>query len=232
MSRRIGNRLLDQLDRSETELIFQAGALVTLSPREWLITSGGPIASVYFPLDAVISLLTRANGHGDIEVVTVGNEGLVGLPRAWGVTDLDPLDAAQVLFPGRALRIDAERFQSWIRAEPAAAEVVASYTSDFVLQLRQQVVCSGLHSIEQRIARWILSAEDKLGRDQFPVTQEFLAQMLGVRRPSVTTAARHLQLRGCIDYRRGQLRVLDRAALERESCDCYQVVRTLFGASR
>jgi len=122
----------------------------------------------------------------------------------------------------------AEAFTAELARGAGLANVVRRYTQAFVSQLSQQVACNGLHSIEERCARWLLLTHDRVGADEFPLTQEFLAQMLGVRRASVTVVAGTLQQAGFIRYGRGRVKVTDRSGLEQASCDCYRVLREVF----
>jgi CRP-like cAMP-binding protein len=124
--------------------------------------------------------------------------------------------------------MDADVFASKISAGGALGEIVRRYTQAFVSQITQQVACNGLHSVEERCARWILLTNDRVGADEFPLTHEFLAQMLGVRRPSVTVVAGILQQAGFIRFRRGRIQITDRKGLESASCRCYRVLREVF----
>jgi CRP-like cAMP-binding protein len=190
--------------------------------------AGARIDSVYFPLQSVVSLLTRAKGTTGVEVATIGNEGLVGISLSWGAATLNPSEFFQVQVPGPALRLNADAFTLELARRAGLANIVQRYTQAFVSQLSQQVACNGLHSIEQRCARWMLGTHDRVGSDDFPLTQEFLAQMLGVRRASVTGVAGFLQQAGFIRYRRGRVTVTDRPGLEGASCECYASLREVF----
>src|SRR5204863_5318248 len=129
---------------------------------------------------------------------------------------------------GDALRMSADEFAREISKPKAFRDLVQHYTQAFFAQVSQQVACNGLHSVQERCARWLLLTHDRVGADEFPLTQEFLAQMLGVRRASVTVAAGALQRAGFIRFRRGRLTVLDREGLEGSSCECYRVIRGEF----
>jgi CRP-like cAMP-binding protein len=225
---REGNRLLDSLPPAERGRIAGAVDEIRLELKEQLYNSGERIDSVYFPLGSVVSLLTRVEGTPGVEVATIGNEGLVGVSLSWGATTLNPADILQVQVPGGALRMDARAFTAELARGAGLASVVRRYTQAFVSQLSQQVACNGLHSIEERCARWLLLTHDRVGADEFPLTQEFLAQMLGVRRASVTVVAGTLQQAGFIRYGRGRVRITDRAGLEQTSCQCYPVLREVF----
>lgn len=199
-----------------------------LDLKEQVHVPGGRIDSVYFPLDAVASLLNLVEDEGGVEVATIGNEGLVGLPVSWGAGYANSRELVQVQVPGEVLRMDADVFGAEIAGQGSLSSVVQRYTQAFFAQLTQQVACNGLHSIQERCARWLLLTHDRVGSDEFPLTQEFLAQMLGARRPTVSTAAGILSQAGFIRYRRGRLTVTDREGLESASCECYAVVRDVF----
>jgi len=223
-----GNRLLDTLAIEERSGLAGEVEEIQLELKERLCEAGGHIDSVYFPLTAVVSMLNDADGSGGVEIATIGNEGLVGVSLSWGATTLNPAEFLQVQVPGVALRMDAEVFVRDFSQGNGLTDVVHRYTQAFVSQLSQQVACNGLHSIEERCARWLLLTHDRVGSNDFPMTQEFLAQMLGVRRPSVTVVAGILQQAGFIRYRRGMVQITDRRGLEEASCECYRVLREVF----
>jgi CRP-like cAMP-binding protein len=220
-----GNRLLDSLDEDDRRRLTRDVEAVRFKLMEKLFDASNRIDCVYFPLQSVVSILTRAQGTNGVEVATIGNEGLVGISLSWGAAELNPAEVLQVQVPGSALRMPAETFTAELAQDSGLAGVVRRYTQAFVSQLMQQVACNGLHSIEQRCARWMLLTHDRVGADEFPLTQEFLAQMLGVRRASVTVVAGILQQAGFIRYRRGRVTVTDRAGLEGATCECYAVLR-------
>ncbi|MCU1491021.1 MAG: transcriptional regulator, Crp/Fnr family [Acidimicrobiaceae bacterium] len=223
-----GNRLLDSLAADEQERLATEVDEVQLKMKEQLCCAGDRIDSVYFPLSCVVSLLTRLEGTPGVEVATIGNEGLVGVSLSWGAAVLNPTELLQVQVPGRALRMDAQVFTARLAEDTALAAVVRRYTQAFFSQISQQVACNGLHSIEERCARWMLLTHDRVGADDFPLTQEFLAQMLGVRRASVSLVAGILQQAGFIRYQRGRVAVTDRPGLETASCECYPVLCEVF----
>jgi CRP-like cAMP-binding protein len=222
------NRLLELLPPDDMARISNALDEVELELREPLCNSGEPIENVYFPIGSVVSLLTRVEPTSGVEVATVGNEGLVGISLSWGAAALNPADFFQVQVPGRALRMGADLFKDELALGGGVASIVHKYTQAFVSQICQQVACNALHSIEERCARWMLLTNDRVGGDKFPLTQEFLAQMLGVRRASVSAVAGVLQRANVIRYHRGWVSVTDRAGLEAASCSCYAVLREVF----
>ena len=189
----LGNRLLDSLAPDERNRLACYIEEVRLQVKESLCVSGERIGSVYFPLRSVVCLLARAQGTSGVEVATIGNEGLVGVSLFWGAATLNPAEILQVQVPGIALRMDAEVFSAELTRAGALTEAVRRYTQAFVSQLSQQVACNALHSIEERCARWMLLTHDRMGMEEFPLTQEFLAQLLGVRRASISAVAGELQ---------------------------------------
>ena len=223
-----GNRLLDSLPADEQADMAPHLEQVRLELKELLLEQGKRIDSVYFPTTAVASLLNLVEDTSGIEIATVGNEGLVGLSLSWGIDTFNPREFVQCQVPGDALVMDADTFASKSSAGGELTWLVHRYTQAFVSQIGQQVACNGLHSIEERCARWMLLTHDRVGSDEFPLTQEFLAQMLGVRRPSVTVVAGILQQAGFIRFRRGRITITDRRGLEGASCDCYNVLREVF----
>jgi CRP-like cAMP-binding protein len=223
-----GNRLLDSLSPAKQADLAPHLEKVRLELKDLLFEQGKRIDSVYFPITAVASLLNLVEDTSGVEIATIGNEGLVGLSVSWGIDTFNPREFVQCQVPGDALVMDAETFASKVAAGGELTWLVHRYTQAFVTQIGQQVACNGLHSIEERCARWMLLTHDRVGSDEFPLTQEFLAQMLGVRRPSVTVVAGILQQAGFIRFRRGRITITDRRGLENASCDCYRVLREVF----
>jgi CRP-like cAMP-binding protein len=199
---------------------------VSLGIKEVIYEPDGPIPHVDFPLDSVYSLvIVMADGRA-VEVGTVGNEGMVGLPLFLG-SDRSPYQAFTQV-PGDSLRMRAEDFREEMGRQGQLAGLLRRYNQALMNQMAYSVACNRLHSVEERMCRWLLMSHDRVGADRFPMTQEFLAQMLGVRRPSVTVVAGVLQKAGLIAYARGWVVILDRAGLEAASCECYRVVRDEF----
>jgi CRP-like cAMP-binding protein len=223
-----GNRLLDSLPPAQKAELAPHLEHVRLELKELLFEAGKRIDSVYFPITAVASLLNLVEDTFGVEIATIGNEGLVGLSLSWGIDTFNPREFVQCQVPGDALVMDAETFASKVAAGGELTWLVHRYTQAFVTQIGQQVACNGLHSIEERCARWMLLTHDRVGSDEFPLTQEFLAQMLGVRRPSVTVVAGILQQAGFIRFHRGRFTITDRRGLENSACDCYRVLREVF----
>jgi CRP-like cAMP-binding protein len=221
------NRLLAALPAHEYERLRPHLERTSLGIKESLYEANQPISSVYFPCNVVISLLTVMEDGAAVEVGTIGNEGMVGLPIVLGTETFPGKAFCQI--PGAAMRMEAQQaFREEIRRDGPLQDLVRRYTHTLFTQVAQSAACNRLHSIEERCARWLLMAHDRVGADEFALTQEFLSQMLGVRRPSVSIAAGMLQKAGFIRYRRGKIAVLDRPGLESASCECYQVIRQEF----
>src|ERR687887_319626 len=218
------NRLLRALSPAARQPLLPALELVALGLRERLIEPEVPIPFVYFPLHGVVSLVRTLGDGTQIEVVAIGNEGLIGLPLVLDANTI-PLTAF-VQIEGEALRMEAEVFGRLLREGTGTlSHLLYRYSQALFNQLAQHLVCNRRHRIAQRCARWLLLTHDRVGRDEFPLTHEFLALMLGVRRASVTEVAGRLQKAGLIHYRLGRMRVLDRAGLEAASCECYGVIK-------
>jgi CRP-like cAMP-binding protein len=175
---------------------------------------------VYFPTSGVISLMTPLEDGGAIETATIGYEGMVGVHAFLGGGGLSSLLAMSQV-PGEMLVMDVDHFRAEATAPGKLPAVLHAYTQALFAQISQAVACNVSHEIQQRTAKWLLQTHDRAKADSFELTQEFLADMLGVTRPSVTVAARSLQSAGLISYRRGGISVLDRAGLEDASCECY-----------
>jgi CRP-like cAMP-binding protein len=222
-----GNRLLDALPADDYQRLLGDTAAATFRLKDVLLTPGKPIDRVYFPQGAVISLLTTMDDGSSIEIATIGNEGFVGVPLFLGAQAMGARDLYQVQVPGQAMAMDARAFLVASGRDPLRG-LVQRYTQALFTQVTQQVACNGLHSVEERCSRWMLLTHDRVGSDDFPLTQEFLAQMLGVRRASVTVAAGALQHAGFIRYYRGRVTIINREGLEDASCECYRIIRGEF----
>jgi CRP-like cAMP-binding protein len=222
-----GNRLLEALPPGEYQRLLGDTTAATFRLKDVLLTPGKPIETVYFPQGALISLLTTMDDGSSIEIATIGNEGFVGVPVFLGAQVMGARDLYQVQVPGQAMAMDARAFLVAAGRDPLRG-LVQRYAQALFTQVTQQVACNGLHSVEERCSRWMLLTHDRVGSDDFPLTQEFLAQMLGVRRASVTVAAGALQHAGFIRYHRGRVTVIDREGLEEASCECYRTIRGEF----
>jgi CRP-like cAMP-binding protein len=216
------NRLLADLPRDEYDRVRAHLQKVSLPLKDILYEANGPIPHVFFPLHGVVSLVILMDGDVSLEVGTIGNEGMVGTPVFLGSGSSPTRAISQV--PGEALRMETKVFQEEMRRGGSLYGLVQRYTQAMINQISQSTVCNHRHSVRKRMCRWLLLSHDRVGVDEFPLTHEFLAQMLGVRRPTVTAVAGTLQKAGLIRYHRGELTVLDRKGLEAASCECYEVV--------
>ncbi len=223
----VRNRLLAALAPEDRAALAPHLEPVALGVGQVLAGPGEAFAHVYFPETAVLSVIARMADGAGVEVGTVGNEGLAGVSVLLD-TEASPNETlAQI--PGAALRVPAAAFTAAVDARPGLRRLLHRYAQAYLTQVAQGAACNRLHGIEARCARWLLMTHDRVGgADAFPLTQEFLAIMLGVRRAGVTVAAGALQDAGLIRYRRGGIRVLDRAGLGAAACECYGVVRRQF----
>jgi CRP-like cAMP-binding protein len=199
---------------------------VPLAPKQVIFEANGPIPHVYFPTDGVVSLVTYLEDGPSVEIATVGREGMVGLSLFLETATIAWRAFGQV--PGEALRMRAGSFRDEVERNGAFVRLLKRYTQAMLIQVAQSSACNCAHTIEQRCARWLLQTHDRVGSDEYLLTQEFLAQMLGVRRSSVSQVAGGLQKAGLIRYVRGRITVLNRAGLEATSCECYGFIRGEF----
>ncbi|HEY7897636.1 MAG TPA: Crp/Fnr family transcriptional regulator [Gemmatimonadaceae bacterium] len=201
--------------------------LVTIDTpsRTELYEPGDTVNRVYFPLDSVISMTAPVSGAWG-EVATVGQEGMVGLPTLFG-TDMANMRFF-VQIGGRIAVAPAHTFIELLKADDALRVIMLRYAHAMFTQIGQSVVCNQRHSLRQRCARWLLMTHDRVPGDQFHLTHEYLAVMLGVRRAGVTVAAGNLQKAGLIRYRRGEIVIVNRAGLEAVSCECYRLVANVY----
>jgi CRP-like cAMP-binding protein len=187
-----------------------------------LYQTGDIIRHVYFPSRSIVSLLTVIDRHEALEIGLVGREGMVGIPLALGVPD-SPVRAV-VQGAGEGLRMSAAQFRKALASSPPLQAVLLRYVHRLMAQITQTAACNQFHTVDARLARWLLMTRDRMRSGHFHLTHEFLANMLGVRRVGVTQAAAGLQKRGLIDYARGDINILDDLGLEAASCSCYELV--------
>jgi CRP-like cAMP-binding protein len=221
--RPLQNRLLAGLPRPEQQRLMSALVSVPLAFKEVLCEPGESLRHVYFPTTAVVSVLANLPDDLGMEIGSMGVEGMVGVRSFWRASSL-PF-RVMVQAGGSALRMEASRFQSEVDRPGAIHEMVSRYSGALFIQLGQSTICNGLHSIRQRCVRWLLTTHDRMRTEGFALTQEFFAQMLGVRRASVVEAARQLQRAGLIQYQRGTVTIRNRERLETAACPCYHVIR-------
>jgi CRP-like cAMP-binding protein len=217
------NRLLARLDLRDEAALRPVLQDVKLEYGKILCEAGRPIEFVYFPLSGVASMVKNMSDGNSAEVGTIGNEGLVGSPLLFGV-DTGPA-TVHMEIPGEGLRLPARVFREAVARSPALQKLMQGYAFALFNQLAQLAACNHFHDVEQRCARWLLMVQDRMPGNDFALTQEVLSLMLGVRRSSVTVAAGRLSDAGLIEYRRGQVAILDREGLEQRSCECYRAIR-------
>jgi CRP-like cAMP-binding protein len=191
-----------------------------------LYEPGKTIDYVYFPIDSMVSLLTAVDRRRTLEVGMVGNEGMAGMPFILGVGVSGV--RALVQGAGQAMRMGARAFRVEFERNPALQQALFRYTYALMAQISQTAACNRFHQTGNRLARWLLMTRDRVGGDEFSLTHEFLAHMLGIRRVGVTEAASGLKRRQLINYSRGQLQILDVPGLKRASCSCYRAVNAVY----
>jgi CRP-like cAMP-binding protein len=219
----VRNRLLAALPPGDFALLAPSLRPVDLALRQVLHAPDQPIAAAYFPEAGMVSMIAALEDGALQEVGLVGREGVVGLAVVLGA-DSSPLEAL-VQAPGPALCVPAAALVAAFERSATLRGVLLRHMQAFHLQVTRTAACNGRHPLEERLARWLLMAHDRAGGDRFPMTQEFIAMMLGVRRAGVSVAAGILQKAGVIGYARGCVTVLDRPGLEAASCGCYRAVR-------
>ena len=218
-----------RLNEEEYEQLRPQLEDVSFNFQQVIHEQGRKIHHVYFPENGVISIVKQLDDGGAVETGTVGCEGMVGLPAVLGISTASSRAFCQV--PGRAVRLKADVVLAHRRRGGQFAELLMRYANATIAMLGQSVACNRAHPLEARMCRWLLMTHDRVGGDNFPMTQEFMAQMLGVRRPTVNLAGRALQRAGLIRYTRGKITVVDRKGLEEASCECYFYIRDEFARS-
>jgi CRP-like cAMP-binding protein len=219
------NRLLGKLATEEYELLAPHLETVSLSLSEVLFRPEDHLQHVHFPTTAIVSLLTELEDGGGMEVGLVGREGIVGISAILGGSETK---VATVQAEGEALRLEAGKLREEFSRGGVLHNALLRYTHALITQISQSVVCNARHPVEGRMARWLLMYHDRMERDEFVMTHEFIAQMLGVRRSGVSEVAQKLQAMGFIDYHHGHFKILDRKGLEDFACECYPVVQEKF----
>ena len=213
----------DEYQRIAAELVFKP-----LKPKQVIHKHGEPVTEIIFPGRSVCSITNMMEDGGVVEVATVGREGFLGIGAVLGDGSSSGEAFVQVPGDGAAYAMGIDAFRREMQRGGAFPKAVTRYSQAFVGLIMQSVACNGLHSAEERCCRWLLMTHDRVERDEFPLTHEFLAIMLGVRRPTVTLVLAELQRSGIVSHVRGLVRVVDRKALEAASCECYRSVRGLF----
>ena len=217
------NLLLASLSSDEQERLWPHLEHVDMPLGSVIYESGDTLRQVYFPIDCIVSLLYVLADGSSAEIAVVGNEGLIGIALFMG-GDTTP-SRAIVQSAGHAYRLTGQRLKDEFHRNGTLHELFLRYTQALITQMAQTAVCNRHHSLEQQLCRWLLMSLDRLPSNQLNMTQELIANMLGVRREGVTGAAGKLQRLGIIEYHRGQITVLDRTKLEALCCECYAVVK-------
>jgi CRP-like cAMP-binding protein len=222
-----GNQLLDQLPAEARWEVVAAAREIELPQKQTLWEPGEEVGAVYFPMSGVMSLLSVTRDGASVEVATVGNEGMAGVAVFLGQRSRG-VGRAMSQIPGRGLLVDGDRFEILVSEMPKLDALLRQYTHALLAHIIQGAVCNRMHSVVQRLARWILEMDDRIRPDELPVTHEFLSEMLGVRRASVTDAITPLQAAGAISHERARIRVLDHDRLGTLTCECYDMVRRAY----
>jgi CRP-like cAMP-binding protein len=220
------NRLLAALPATEYERLIPHLKLVSLPLNQIIYEAEEPITQVYFPHKSVISIVSTMENGSTVEVGLVSNEGMVGIPVILGGNSTTTTAIVQI--PDSAMRMNADVLKTMFDQGGPLQTLLLRYIQARFTDIAQGCACNRLHTLDERLARWLLTVSDRLQSDDFPLTQEFISQMLGVRRSGVTVAANSLSRAGLISYHRGQINILNREALEATSCECYQVIRDEF----
>ena len=217
------NRLLATLPKKEFERLLPKLKTVSLVLGEELYEPGDAIKYVYFPNDSIISLISQLSDKAWLEVGMVGNEGMAGLAVFMGVSFSST--RALVQGSGTAMRMNSAAVRMEADRLGGLHRILHRYSHSLLTQVSQTSVCNRFHLVDARLARWLLMTDDRLGAGEFPLTQEFLSNMLGVRREGVSKAAGVLQAKKLIRYSRGVITILNRRGLEAKSCDCYAIIK-------
>jgi CRP-like cAMP-binding protein len=220
------NHILEALPAAERERLFPHLTLVALPLGSVLYEAGDSQRHIYFPVDSIVSLLYVLKDGASAEIAVVGNEGAIGVALFMGGETTT--NRAIVQSAGCAYRLTRRRLKQEFERHGEMLHVLLRYTQALITQMAQTAVCNRHHSVDQQLCRWLLLSLDRLASNKLTMTQELIANMLGVRREGVTEAAGRLQDAGLIRYQRGKITVLDRTRLEARSCECYQVVKTEF----
>ena len=219
----MANRILTRIPQSELELLEPHLERVTLTNRAILREPGSTISRLYFIVSGLVSVLTVMSDEASVQSAIIGDEGVAGVEVFLGAAQSSTREIVQVA--GEALHLDGGQLRRLLMHTPVLASVLSGYVQLGLSMAYQVAACNRLHSVAQRYALWLLQMHDRAGRDDFDLTHESIAYMLGVRRPTVSEAARRLLNGGLVDYRRGRVRIIDRRGLERQACECDAILR-------
>ena len=227
------NRLLALLPAAELDTLRRHAEVVKLRHGDHAIVPDEPIRDVYFPLTCLLSLVTTMEDGATVESSTIGREGMSGIPVVLNAAQTTMPTFCQI--PGESVRVRTEHVRDLYERSAEVRKIFNRYVHTVVVIGSQSAACNALHRVEARMCRWLLMSSDGVASDEVNLTQEYLAAMLGVRRPGVTEVAGKLRSEGLIDYTRGSIRILDRAGMERRACECYGRVKgeyeRLFGGA-
>jgi hypothetical protein len=223
---RTGNRLLDQLSAEEYARLAPFLMSESLELKQLLIQPDEPVREVFFPTTALVSTLVVMMNGSEVETLITGAEGVVGLSVALGIDT--GLHRAMCQVPGEGWLLPAGAFREAVARSRPLDALIRRYAAVVLRQTEQVVACNALHPVPERLCRWLLMSHDRVGRDKFPMTQEFMGDLLGVRRQTVTVAAGTLQQAGLLTFRRGVVQILDRPRLEESACECYGFIKALY----
>ena len=216
------NQILARLPERESKRLLPHFQFVSFRLKEVLYRPGEPIQYAYFPQNAVLSMIAPMDDGRSVKVTLVGREGMLGIRALLGA-ETHWYDSI-VQIPGGCLRIDAKVLQTEFRRGGVVQERLLHYISYLLVQLSQTAACNRVHRLEQRLARWLLMAHDRVKQDVFPITHEFLSDMLGTPRSEVSIAAAALRKSGAIRYARGKMTIVNRKGLQSAACECYQIL--------
>jgi CRP-like cAMP-binding protein len=225
-SSRPSNRLLARLTDAEFKQLRPHLRTISIKPKHVFHRQGEPIREVYFPNGGVASMTMAMQDGRMVEIATIGAEGFVGVGAYLG--DAMAAEAMLQVPNGAVVALSVEPFKRLIAKGGAFADGIQRYSQGLLRLMMQSTACMALHAVQDRCCRWLLMTHDRVGQDQFHLSHEFLAMMLGSTRPTVTVVARTLQKAGIIDYTHGHMTILDRSALEAASCECYASVKAHF----
>jgi len=220
----ITNKLLARLPGKEYRRLFPSLENVALNYGEHVYERGDVIDDVYFPSSGIVSLLTTVENSGTLEVGIIGNEGMLGLSVFLGVKTSN--NRAVIQGEGSAMKLKSRDFLKECSLGGALPKILRRFTHSLLTQISQSAFCFRFHTVEARLARWLLMSSDRMESNEFPITQDFLANMLGVRREAVNKSAVILQDSKLIEYSRGKMHILDHSKLEKSSCPCYAIIKT------
>lgn len=229
-NRRVGNEILLAVPDGEFQAIRPHLEAIELESHQVLHEAHDLLKYVYFPNDGLISLVVVLTEGKTVEAGIVGKEGAVGLPAIAGLSRSPLREVVQI--SGEGLRIPVEELRESLATAPKLRNELERFAVELGLQVAQTAGCNRLHGVEQRLARWLLMAEDRVKEELLPITHDFLATMLGTDRPSVSLAAGALQKAKVIEYARGSVRILNRAGLEGTACECYGVIARYSGETQ